>query len=171
MYAKKYILREKWRPKMKISELIPKEKIIAELKSQSKDEIIDELLNLFKDDERVYDIDVLREDIIKREKIMSTGIGEGLAIPHCSTNVVNGYIVAFGKTGKPVDFESIDHKPAFFFFLVAGNNVKRHMQFLSRVARVMNKEFKEKLLNANTSDEIYSFFQKFDDEVIRPKYS
>jgi fructose PTS system EIIBC or EIIC component len=147
---------------MKISDIIPKDKIIPELKGETKEEIINELIDLFKNDDRVYDIDALRRDIFKREKIMSTGVGEGLAIPHCTTDVVKNYIAAFGKSRIPVDFKSIDHKPAYLFFLVAGKNVKLHMQLLSRVARIMNNKFKEELLKAKNSDEIHLIFQEFD---------
>jgi fructose PTS system EIIBC or EIIC component len=156
---------------MKFSELIPKNKIITELKGQTKEEVINELLGLFNNDERVYDMNTLRRDIFKREKIMSTGIGEGLAFPHCTTDDVKDFIAAFGKSRMPIDFESIDHKPVSLFFLVAGNNVKRHMQLLSRVARFMNNASTDKLLKANTSDEIHSIFQEFDDAVIQPKHS
>ena len=165
-----FFLREKPGNEMKISEIIPKDKIIPELKGVTKEEIINELIGLFYKDDRVYDIDALREDIFKREKIMSTGVGDGLAIPHCRTEVVKSYIAAFGKSGIPVDFDSIDHKPAFLFFFVAGNDVKRHMQLLSLVARFMSKDFKEKLMEAKTSEEIHIMFQEFDKEVILPKH-
>jgi mannitol/fructose-specific phosphotransferase system IIA component (Ntr-type) len=155
---------------MKISDLITKNKIIPELKGETKEEIINELIDLFVGDERVYDIDALRKDIFKREKIMSTGIEDGLAIPHCTTNVVKDYIAAFGKSRMPVDFASIDHKPASLFFLIAGNNVKQHMQLLSKIARLMDSKLKDDLLKAKSTDEIQLIFQELDNKVIELKH-
>jgi mannitol/fructose-specific phosphotransferase system IIA component (Ntr-type) len=152
---------------IKISEIIPKEKIIPDLKSRDKEGIINELIDLFHNDKNVYDIDALRGDIFKREKIMSTGIGNGFAIPHCTTDVVKDYIAAFGKSSNPIDFESIDGEPVFLFFLIAGNNLKQHMKLLGNIARFMNNEIKEKLLKANNSDEIYSIFNEFEIKYLR----
>jgi mannitol/fructose-specific phosphotransferase system IIA component (Ntr-type) len=97
---------------------------------------------------------------------MSTGIGNGFAIPHCTTNVVKEYIAAFGKSSKPVEFDSIDHKPVYLFFLVAGNNVKQHMRLLSHIVRFMNNEVKDKLLNAKNAEEIYFIFREFEEKYL-----
>jgi fructose-specific phosphotransferase system IIA component len=151
---------------MKISEIIPKDKIIPELKGRNKEEIINELADLFKDDKRVYDFEALKKDIFKREKIMSTGIGNGFALPHCTTDVVKDYIAAFGKSSVPVEFDSIDNRPVFIFFLIAGNNIKQHMKLLSALVRYMKNEIKEELLKAKNSDEIYLVFKEFEDRCL-----
>lgn len=151
---------------VKISDIILQDKIIPELKGRNKEEIINELVDLFKNDSRIFDIDALRNDIFKRERIMSTGIGNGFALPHCTTDVVKDYIAAFGKTSKPVEFDSIDHEPVYLFFLIAGNNVKQHIRLLSHIVRFMNNEIKEKLSNAGNADEIYFIFREFEEKYL-----
>ncbi|HVO74219.1 MAG TPA: PTS sugar transporter subunit IIA [Ignavibacteriaceae bacterium] len=151
---------------MKISEIIPKDKIIPQLKGRSKEEVINELADLFKDDPRVYDFEALKNDIFKREKIMSTGIGNGIAIPHCTTNVVKEYIAAFGRSPVPVEFGAIDNQPVSIFFLIAGNDVKQHMKLLGSLTKFMKNEIKEQLLGAKNSDEIYHVFKEFEERFL-----
>ncbi|MCX6170485.1 MAG: PTS sugar transporter subunit IIA [Ignavibacteriales bacterium] len=148
---------------MKICEILRVEKIIASLQGSTKAEVIDELINLFKDDERVSDLEGLRNAVHEREKIMSTGVGKGFAIPHAKTNSVNEIIAAFGKLDKPLDFQALDEQPVNIIFLLVGkeNMVGPHIKLLSRISRMMNKdEFRESLANAKTSEEIYSLFEQ-----------
>jgi fructose PTS system EIIBC or EIIC component len=148
---------------MKICEILRVEKIIPSLQSTTKTEVIDELINLFKDDERVNDLEGLRNAVHEREKIMSTGVGKGFAIPHAKTNSVNEIIAAFGKLDKPLDFQALDEQPVNIIFLLVGkeNMVGPHIKLLSRISRMMNKdEFRESLATAKTSEEIYSLFEQ-----------
>jgi len=82
---------------MKISELLKEKYILTEFKSEDKEEIINEMIDLFKDDERVTNLEEIRKCVLDREKIMSTGVGKGFAIPHGKTNSVNDIIAAFGN--------------------------------------------------------------------------
>ncbi len=142
---------------MKICELLNNEFIIASLKSNTKEGIINELLDLFKQDKRVLDLETVRNAVIEREKILSTGVGKGFAIPHAKSNGVNEIIVAFGKTAEPVNFEALDGQPVRFVFLLVAREdmVAEHIRLLSRISRMMNREsFKEKLLKATTTEEL-----------------
>lgn len=146
---------------MKICDIIKTDRIIAELKGQSKEDIINELIDLFKDDERVVNLEKVRTAVLEREKIMSTGVGKGFAIPHGKTDAVNEIIAAFGKTSKPIDFAALDEQPVYLVFLLVGkdNLVGPHIKLLSRISRMMNKdEFRDKLLKAETAEEIHSIF-------------
>jgi len=148
---------------MKICEILSVEKIIPSLQGTTKTEVIDELINLFKDDERVNDLESLRHSVHEREKIMSTGVGKGFAIPHAKTNSVNEIIAAFGKLDKPLDFQALDEQPVNIIFLLVGkeNMVGPHIKLLSRISRMMNKdEFRESLANAKTSEEIFQLFEQ-----------
>jgi fructose-specific phosphotransferase system IIA component len=131
------------------------------MKGTSKDEIIDEIINLFKNDERVNDIDEMRNAVHDREKIMSTGVGKGFAIPHAKTDSVSEIIAAFGKLDNPIDFQALDEQPVNLVFLLVGKEslVGPHIKLLSRISRMMNKdEFRESLVNAKTAQEIYNLF-------------
>jgi len=146
---------------MKISEVLSIDKVVPELKGNTKTEIIDELIELFKDDERVLDIEKVKSAVYEREKIMSTGVGHGFGIPHCKTNAVTEIIAAFGKTKKPVEFDALDGEPVNMVFLLIGkdNLVAAHIKLLSKISHMMNKpEFREKILVSKTAEEIYSLF-------------
>ncbi len=149
---------------MKICNILRKDKIVPSLKGTSKMEVINELIDLFKDDERVSNIENMRLSVHDREKIMSTGVGKGFAIPHAKTASVTDIVAAFGKLDNPIDFQALDSQPVNLIFLLVGkeNLVGPHIKLLSRISRMMNKdEFRESLAKANSVDEIYSLF---DDE-------
>jgi mannitol/fructose-specific phosphotransferase system IIA component (Ntr-type) len=101
--------------------------------------------------------------VLEREKIMSTGVGKGFAIPHGKTSSVKEILAAFGKTNRPIEYEALDSKPVHLVFLLVGkdNMVSTHIKLLSRISRMMNKdEFREKLLNARNEAEIYNIFKE-----------
>ena len=148
---------------MKVLDLLGKNFIIADLKGQNKEEVINELIDLFKDDPRIIDLEKVRDAVLEREKIMSTGVGKGFAIPHGKTNAVNDILAAFGKTNRPIEYDSLDGHPVYLVFLLVGkdNLVSKHIKLLSRISRMMNKdEFREKLIKAKTSEEIFEIYRK-----------
>lgn len=148
---------------MKICDIIKPDQIIAELNGTSKEDVINELVDLFKTDDRIINLEKVRTAVLEREKIMSTGVGKGFAIPHGKTDAVKEIIAAFGKTKKPIDFAALDEQPVHLVFLLVGKDslVGPHIKLLSRISRMMNKdEFRDSLLNAKTAEEIYSIFQE-----------
>ncbi len=147
---------------MKICEILQVSKIIPSLQGKEKTDVINELVDLFKNDERVKELDEMRNAVHEREKIMSTGVGKGFAIPHAKTNSVNEIVAAFGKLDEPIDFQALDEQPVNLVFLLVGkeNLVGPHIKLLSRISRMMNKdEFRESLSKAKTAEEIYSLFE------------
>jgi len=146
---------------MKVTDILTEKFIIAELKSSQKNEAINELLDLFKTDERVLDFEKMKESVLEREKIMSTGVGKGFAIPHGKTSGVKEILAAFGKSTKPIEYDSLDGKPVHLIFLLIGreNLVSAHIKLLSRISRMMNKdEFRQKLISAKSTVEILDHF-------------
>ncbi|MCX7797421.1 MAG: PTS sugar transporter subunit IIA [Melioribacter sp.] len=147
---------------MRICDILRKDKIIPSMKGRTKFDLINELVDLFKDDERVKDLEGMRQSVHEREKIMSTGVGKGFAIPHSKSNSVNDIIAAFGKVDEPVDFQALDGQPVNLIFLLVGkeNLVGPHIKLLSRISRMMSRdEFRESLIKAKTADEIYELFE------------
>lgn len=147
---------------MKISNFLKPSQIIADLKGNTKEEIITELITIFKDDNRVNDIEKMKEAVLDREKKMSTGVGKGFALPHGKTESITEILAAFGRVKQGIDYEALDNQPVFLVFLLVGkeNLVGPHIKLLSRISRMMNKdEFREKLMLAETADEIYSIIQ------------
>ncbi len=147
---------------MKICDILKPDKIIASMQGKTKEEVINELIDLFSKDDRVSDIKAMREAVLEREKIMSTGVGKGFAIPHAKTNGVNEIIAAFGKLDEPIDFKALDDQPVNLIFLLVGkeNLVGPHIKLLSRISRMMNKDdFRESLMKAESKEEIYKLFE------------
>ncbi len=148
---------------MKVSELLNPGVIISDLKGNKKEEVINELIDLFNNDSRVQDIEKVRSAVLDREKIMSTGVGKGFAIPHGKTNSISDIVAAFGKTKNPVDYDALDNQPVHLVFLLVGkdNLVSKHIKLLSRISRMMNKDdFRNRLLEAGSVEEILDIFQK-----------
>jgi|UniRef100_A0A832DIE6 fructose-specific phosphotransferase system IIA component len=146
---------------MKVSEILSKEFIIAELNSTDKESAINELIDLFHNDHRVDDIEKVRQAVLDREKIMSTGVGKGFAIPHGKTDSVKEIIAAFGRKKDGIEYDALDGNPVNLIFLLVGRDtmISAHIKLLSRVSRMMNKDdFRLRLLNAETSEEIMNVF-------------
>jgi fructose-specific phosphotransferase system IIA component len=146
---------------MKICEILKEDKIIADFSGNDKEEVINQLIDLFKDDERIHNLEKVRTAVLEREKIMSTGVGNGFAIPHGKTDGVNDIIAGFARIPKPIDFQALDDQPVNLVFLLVGkeNLVGPHIKLLSRISRMMNKEqFRNDLINADTPAKIYEIF-------------
>lgn len=154
---------------MKVSELLKPEFIIADLKGESKEDVIIELINLFKDDPRVENLEKVKSAVLDREKIMSTGVGKGFAIPHGKTNAVKEIIAAFGIIKDGIDYNSLDGQPVNLIFMLVGkdNLISTHIKLLSRISRLMNKDdFRNRLLEAVSSDEIIKLFTEEEEHFL-----
>lgn len=154
---------------MRLSDLINEKTIISELKSTEKTAVINELIDLFKNDPRVIDIDKVRQKVLEREKIMSTGVGKNFAVPHGKTDAVTDIVCAFGRSSQPIEYQSLDQQPVHLVFLLIGqdNSVSLHIKLLSRISRMMTKdEFREKLLAAKSTAEICAAFVEEEKDYI-----
>ena len=147
---------------MRISDILDETVVRVNLKGKSKDEVISQMIAIVNNSPKVQDIEKVREAIFEREKIMSTGVGNGFAIPHGKTDAVSDIVAAFAITEEPIDYESLDEQPVRLIFLLVGKDsmVGPHIKLLSRISRLMNKEeFRGKLLNAQTQKEVIEIFK------------
>ena len=138
-------------------------RIITEFVSSNKEDVINEMINNLKDSDDISDLEKVREVVLEREKIMSTGIGNGFAIPHGKTNAVKEIVAVFGRLSEPMDFDAIDEKPVNLIFLLVGreNSVGEHIKMLSRISRIMGKvEVHQRLLNAESPEAILQIFEE-----------
>ena len=152
---------------MKVFELLDERFILTDFNSDDKENVINELIDLYKESDKVNDIEKVRTAILDREKIMSTGVGKGFAIPHGKTNAVTDVIAAFGKTTRDIDYDALDGNPVHLVFLLVGRDdmVSKHIKSLSRISRLMNKdEFRERLVNSNSKEEIISIFKEEEEQ-------
>jgi len=148
---------------MKISDILEEKLVVTNLAGSTKDEIINSMVDLVAQSPKVLDKEKVRTAIFEREKIMSTGVGNGFAIPHGKTEGVSDVVAAFGVTAQPIDYQSLDEKPVRLVFLLVGrdNMVGPHIKLLSRISRLMNKEeFRNKLLEVKTPLEVLETFRK-----------
>jgi PTS system fructose-specific IIC component len=148
---------------MKVFELLDEKFILTDFKSEDKEKIINELIDLYKGSDKVNDLEKVRSAVLEREKIMSTGVGKGFAIPHGKTNAVNDVIASFGKTGSDIGYDALDGNPVHLIFLLVGRDdmVSKHIKLLSRISRMMNKdEFRDMLINAESKKDIIEIFKK-----------
>ncbi|TYR80788.1 PTS fructose transporter subunit IIABC [Priestia megaterium] len=142
---------------MRITELLKKDTIILNLQSSSKADVIDELVGKLDEAGRLNDRKAYKEAILNRESQSTTGIGEGIAIPHAKTSSVKTPAIAFGRSIEGIDYESLDGQPAHLFFMIAAsegaNNA--HLETLSRLSTLlMDESFRNTLLNVSSIDEL-----------------
>jgi PTS system fructose-specific IIC component len=148
---------------MKISDILEEKLIVANLSAKTKEEVINSMVEVISQSPKVLDKEKVRGAIFEREKIMSTGVGNGFAIPHGKTDAVADIVAAFGVTAEPIDYQSLDDKPVRLVFLLVGKDsmVGPHIKLLSRISRLMNKEeFRNKLMMSKSSHEILEAFRQ-----------
>ncbi len=148
---------------MKITSILTEDLIQVNIPGETKDDVINAIIDLAMKSQKIKDIDKVRQAIFEREKIMSTGVGKGFAIPHGKTDAVSDIVAAFGVTQKPIDYQSLDHEPVRLLFLLIGKDslVGAHIKLLSRISRLMNKEeLRTRLLQAESSAAILEILRE-----------
>jgi mannitol/fructose-specific phosphotransferase system IIA component (Ntr-type) len=119
---------------MELRDFFSEDAIKLELEGNTKDEILKELIDLLGLDDKSEGM--LFKMLKRRENLGSTGIGRGIAIPHCRSLVVNKLRVAFGRKSQGVDFKAIDEKPVFFFFLIVAPPLEVSNQYLPVLGKI-----------------------------------
>ncbi len=153
---------------MNLLDILSPESIIVDLRGESKEEIIAELVNSLPVGDSITDRDQVLQAVLDREKIMSTGIGDGIAIPHGKSAAVTELVAAMGTQRRGVDFDALDGEPAFvFFLLVSPANVSGpHIKALARISRLLkNDEFKKKLVEANSAEAIIATIEAAERDI------
>ena len=148
---------------MRIVDLLKKESIDLHASVKTKAEAIDHLVDLMEKGGNLKDKEAYKQRVLAREEEGSTGIGEGIAIPHAKTDAVTAPGLASMIVRDGVDYESLDDEPAHLFFLIAapGTGANVHLEVLSRLSRMlMDDDFRESLLKAETPEEYLSIIDK-----------
>ena len=151
---------------MKILDTLKKEAIIAELNATDKKGVLEELTAHLAQAPGVKHEEMLRV-LLERERLGSTGLGGGIAIPHGKLKFLQSLLMAFGRSRKGVDFEAMDGKPTHLFFLLLApeDSTGAHLKMLARISRLLNNSgFKERLMNAADRQELYMVIEKEDQE-------
>jgi PTS system fructose-specific IIA component/PTS system nitrogen regulatory IIA component len=148
---------------MKIEALLTEKQINLNLGSGTKDEVIDALIAMVAGHEKVRDIRQLAEDVRKREREMSTGIGKNIGLPHAKTSAVTEPVLALATLTNEVDFESIDNQPVKIVFLLATpeSMLAEHLKLLGRITRLAGRdEVRRRIMEAATPGEVLALFRE-----------
>ncbi len=146
---------------MKITDLLSKDVMIMSLKATTKEGAIDEMIASLEEHGKINDPVLFKEQIMKREAQSSTGIGDGIAMPHAKTKAVNTPTVVFAKSDAGLDYESLDGAPAHLFFMIAATDGanETHLETLAALSRLLvHPDFVNSLKNAQTPDEVIQLF-------------
>ena len=146
---------------MKINDILLKELMIMDLQGTTKEGVIDEMIASLSANGIINDVAVYKEGIMKRESQTSTGLGDGIAMPHAKNKAVIKPAVVFAKSAAGVDYASLDGQPAHLFFMIAApegaNNV--HLEVLASLSRLLiNPDFTASLKKAKTPEEVQGLF-------------
>jgi len=152
---------------MKLSELIDEDYILPELKAKDKKEVLEELVDALVRREPSIDKKALVKVLLERERLGSTGIGDGVAIPHGKFHGITHPIITLGRSRKGLDFESMDGEPAFLFFLLVApeNSASIHLKALAKIAKILkNSSFRKVLMEAPSKRELYQTIIQNDED-------
>ena len=153
---------------MKIQDLLNKKVMLLDLQATTKEAAIDEMINSLVDNGVVTDFDVFKAGIMAREAQTSTGLGDGIAMPHSKNAAVKEATVLFAKSNKGVDYESLDGQPTDLFFMIAapeGAN-DTHLAALAELSKYLMKPgFADKLRQASTPDQVIAAFDAEEQEA------
>ena len=142
---------------MKLSDILTTERIIINLNGKDKYDVLEKMVKVAKNSDKVTDENDLLKKVIEREKIKSTGIGGGIGIPHAQTSGVTDIIACLGVTEQGIEFNAVDGKPVHLVFLIATKERTNstYLGLLSRIARLfIDEPFKQRVIKSVSPSEI-----------------
>jgi nitrogen PTS system EIIA component len=154
---------------MQLKEILKKEAITIDLKAATKEEVIKELVSLVSDVYAIKGKKELIENVTKREKLGSTGMGQGIAIPHCKYDKIDNIYLAIGISKEGMDFKALDGEPVYIFFILIAPSTSAgpHLKALARISRLLRDEyFCRSLRNANTAQAVYNIVISDDEKHV-----
>lgn len=152
---------------MRIMDILDKDFIISDLSASNKKEVFRELITVFSYKYRKLDQGNLLTVLMEREKLGSTGIGEGVAIPHGKIKDLEGLILSFGRSKEGINFGAIDGKPVYLFLLLVApeNSAASHLKALAKISRMFrNPSLRKGLMKAESKEEIVQLLTQADKE-------
>lgn len=151
---------------MKLTDILSPESISLDMKAEGKRDALEELCRLLADAKKLPDPQALLQTLVDRESLGSTGIGQGVAIPHGKSPSVPAQAAALGLSKKGVDFDALDGEPVYILFLVAAPPEAEgpHLKALAKISRLLkDKPFRQALRDAVSVDDILKIIGREDD--------
>lgn len=150
---------------MKLSKFCDENLVVFQMKADSKEAAIEELVELAAGSNLVKERDQLLSDVREREELVTTGVGYGVAFPHAKTRSVKGIVIAFGRSQAGIDFDAMDHKPVNLFFLIAApeDAIGAHLNVMARLSYLMKSaENRQALLDATSPGDVLALIDRVD---------
>jgi fructose-specific phosphotransferase system IIA component len=147
---------------MNLLDILSVDCVKAPLLATAKKDAIEELVDTLAAAGKVSDPESLKEAVWSREQTRTTGIGQGLAIPHGKSDSVSRLVMAIGKPATPIEFDSIDKQPVQLIVLLASppDRTSDHIQALARISRLMTmRDFRERVYAAQDAEELFSLLE------------
>ena len=151
---------------MKITDILQETSVVAALAGRSKAEVIAELAGVLANEYREIDRERLIQALEDRERLNSTALGDGVAIPHGKLPGLKRVLAAFGRSRLGVDFQSLDGKPTHLFFLLVApeDSAGAHLKALARISRLLKDEgFRARLMEASSAHDLFETIRTEDD--------
>ncbi len=148
---------------MKITDFLDKRCVIIGMRSRTKKEAIKELLTKLKENGFIKDEKEILETVMEREKLGSTGIGQGIAVPHAKSDQIENLVAALGISKTGIDFNSLDGEQVNIVFLVLAptKSVGLHLKALAKIARLLkDRVFRNALKDAQSPEEIMDLIKE-----------
>ena len=142
---------------MNLKSVLTTETINLHLKGSTKNEVINELLDILVAAKKIPDRDAALSAVMDREQKMSTGMKHGIAIPHGKSNTISDLVACIGISDKPIDFDSLDHEPCRIFIMTLSPVEKTgpHLQFLAEISLLFKSaEKRQEILGAQSADAV-----------------
>lgn len=143
---------------MKIEEILRNDCIVATIKATSKPNVIRELSEMMASSYPDIDVDTLEQVLMERERLGSTGIGNGVAILHGKLPTLQTIVTGFGRSAEGIDFDAQDGDPVYLFFVLIApkNSASLHLKAMARLSRLLkDSHFRNRLYEADKSEKIY----------------
>lgn len=151
---------------MKIRDFLKVDSTSVDLQSKSKKEVIKEMVQLLSKSKKIKDIDKMVKILMDREELGSTGIGQGIAIPHGKSDAVSEISAAFGISKKGINYEALDGEPVNLIFLLMAphDSAGVHLKALAKISRLLkDKFFRQALREAKSSEEVMKIIKEEDE--------
>ena len=153
---------------MRLSDFINKRLINLSLQAKGKKETLEELATLLAGQRIIPDREKLVSVLMERESLGSTGVGNGIAIPHAKTDLAKKIIIAFGRSDKGIDFDSLDKKPVYLIFLIIAPEEahETYLRVLARISRLLHEEkIRDGLRAAQAPRQVINLIRKEEKEA------
>ena len=153
---------------MRLSDILSQNHIIPDLKAKDKKGVLAELVDVLVSSDPTLDKNSLVKVLLERERLGSTGIGDGVAIPHGKFQGLKNPIISFGRSLKGLDFDAMDGEAVFLFFLLVApeGSASIHLKALARIAKIIkSRSFRNELMQVPTREEIYQAIIQNDEQL------